>query len=137
MLPRIGFADIIFGQPEYLWFLVVPSLLLLVWAWRLAARRSDARRVTRGRIVPVASRFAFAGDLPFWLCLILSTVFIIVALARPHGPAIALRQGGVDLVILQDGSASMRVERCHRSPGTSLTRMDAEPSWRITRSTPP
>jgi hypothetical protein len=30
-----------------------------------------------------------------------------------------------------------RVERCHRSPGTSLTRMDAEPSCRITRSTPP
>jgi Ca-activated chloride channel homolog len=110
MLPRIGFGEIRFGQPEYLWFLVVPSLLLLVWVWRFAARRSDARRVTRGRILPVASRFAFAGDLPFWLCLLLSTVFIIVALARPHGPAIALRQGGVDLVILQDGSSSMRVK---------------------------
>ena len=30
-----------------------------------------------------------------------------------------------------------RVERCQRSPETSLTRIDAEPSSRITRSIPP
>ncbi len=30
-----------------------------------------------------------------------------------------------------------RVDRCHRSPGTSLTRIDADPSWRRTRSMPP
>jgi Ca-activated chloride channel family protein len=34
---------------------------------------------------------------------------LIVALARPRVPATAVRKGGVDLVVLQDGSASMRV----------------------------
>lgn len=109
MLPRIQFGEITFGQPEYLWLLAVPALLLLAWAWRLAARRGDARRVVRNRTQPIRARFAFAGELPFWFCLILATAFIIIALARPKGPAIALRQGGMDLVILQDGSASMRV----------------------------
>ncbi len=109
MLPRIGFGQITFGAPDYLWLLVIPALLLLAWGWRFVLRRGDARRVLKGRLLPTRARFAFAGDLPFWLFLILSTVFIIIALARPHGPAIALRQGGMDLVILQDGSASMRV----------------------------
>lgn len=109
LLPSIGFTEVTFGSPEYLWLLVFPGLLLLLWAWRFARRRADARHVVRHRLIPRPSRFAFAGELPFWLCLIFSMVFIVVALARPHGPAIALRQGGMDLVILQDGSASMRV----------------------------
>ena len=28
------------GRPEYLWLLVVPALLLLVWAWRFAVTAS-------------------------------------------------------------------------------------------------
>ena len=110
MLPRIEFGQITFTQPEYLWLLVVPALLILVWCWRFSVRRRDARRVTLPRLQPVPARFAVVGDLPFWLFLILATIALIVALARPHGPAIALRQGGIDLVILQDGSASMRVK---------------------------
>lgn len=110
MLPRIGFDQITFGAPDYLWLLLVPGLLLLLWAWRFVARRRDAARVRRNRVLPTRSRFALAGELPFWLLLIFSTVFLIIALARPHGPAIALRQGGMDLVILQDGSASMYVQ---------------------------
>ena len=38
-------------------------------------------------------RYAALGDLPFWLCLILSIGFLILALARPHGPATAVRAG--------------------------------------------
>ena len=107
---RIDIRQIGFGQPELLWLLVVPALLLVLWTWRLGRRRILAQQLRRGRTVPVRERFAPLGDLPFWLCLILSSVFLIFALARPHGPATAVRSGGVDLVILQDGSASMYVQ---------------------------
>ena len=70
----------------------------------------DLRQLARGRTLPVKERYALVGDLPFWLCLLASSVFLILALARPHGPATAVRQGGLDMVILQDGSASMRVK---------------------------
>lgn len=110
MLPRIGFNEITFGAPDFLWLLAIPALLLVVWLWRVVMRRRDRQRVLRHRMLPVRSRFAIVGELPFWFCLILATVFIIIALARPHGPAIALRQGGMDLVVLLDGSASMRVQ---------------------------
>jgi hypothetical protein len=49
------------------------------------------------------------GDLAFWLCLIAALSLAIVALARPVAVATMLRTSGVDLVILQDASASMRV----------------------------
>src|SRR5207302_10351228 len=72
--------------------------------------RSDMRRLVRMRVLPVRERFPLAGDLPFWVCLIAAITFVILALARPHGPAQAVRQGGVDIVILADGSASMRTK---------------------------
>jgi Ca-activated chloride channel family protein len=107
---RIDFGQITFGQPEMLWLLVLPVLLFALWCWRLARRRVTARQLARGRTIPVRERFAPLGDLPFWLCLILSSALLIVALARPHGPATAVRSGGVDIVLLQDGSASMYVK---------------------------
>ena len=66
--------------------------------WRAGARCRSASATRSSAICP------------FWLCLIASSALLIVALARPHGPATAVRQGGIDLVILQDGSASMRVK---------------------------
>jgi Ca-activated chloride channel homolog len=107
---RIDLRQIAFGQPELLWLLTVPALLLVLWSWQVLRRRVLARQLQRGRTVPVRERFAPLGDLPFWLCLILSSIFLILALARPHGPATAVRAGGVDVVILQDGSASMYVQ---------------------------
>jgi Ca-activated chloride channel homolog len=107
---RIDVRQITFGQPELLWLLVLPALLLVLWGWRLTRRRLLAHQLRRGRTVPVRERFAPLGDLPFWLCLILSSAMLIVALARPHGPAMTVRSGGVDLVLLQDGSASMYVK---------------------------
>ncbi len=109
MLVRIDLKQITFGQPEILWLLAVPALLLVLWMWRLLRRRITGRQLQRTRMVPVRERFAPLGDLPFWLCLILSSAALILALARPHGPATAVRSGGIDLVILQDGSASMHV----------------------------
>jgi Ca-activated chloride channel homolog len=107
---RIDLRQIAFAQPEILWLLLVPALLLALWVWRVARRHSTALELRRARVVPVRERFAPLGDLPFWLCLVLSSVFLILALARPHGPATAVRTGGVDLVLLQDGSASMYVQ---------------------------
>ncbi len=54
-------------------------------------------------------RLPVLGDLAFWLCLIAALGLVVVALARPVAVASMLRTSGVDLVILQDASASMRV----------------------------
>jgi Ca-activated chloride channel family protein len=110
VLIRINLRELAFGQPEILWLLAIPALLLVLWVWRVIRRRVLTQELQRGRTVPVRERFAPLGDLPFWLCLILSSVFLIFALARPHGPATAVRSGGVDVVVLQDGSASMYVQ---------------------------
>jgi len=110
VLVRIDFGHLAFGEPLFLWLLVVPALLTVLWVWRLIKRRADIFRLARARVLPVRERFAAVADLPFWLCLILTSAVLILAVARPHGPATAVRQGGVDLVILQDGSASMYVK---------------------------
>lgn len=110
MLPKIDFARLTFGDPRYLWLLIIPGLLLLVLLWRVAARRSERERMHRGRVLPLRERLTVAGDLPFWFCVLLATSVVIVALARPQGPATVIRQGGLDIVVLADGSASMRVK---------------------------
>lgn len=106
----IDFRRITFDEPLVLWLLVLPALLLALWGWHAVKRRSATAELARGRTVPIRERFAIVGDLPLWLCLILASLVLIVTLARPHGPATAVRQGGIDLVILQDGSASMYVK---------------------------
>jgi Ca-activated chloride channel family protein len=110
IVPKIDLTRLEFFQPEYLWFLAIPAVLLVVWVWRLVERRRDTRRLRQARIVPVRERYAIAGDLPCWLFLTFALACIILALARPHGPATIVRQGGIDMVILQDASASMRVK---------------------------
>jgi Ca-activated chloride channel family protein len=138
VLPRIAFGEVAFGRPAYLWLLVLPALLLAVWIWRLAARRADVRRLARHRLLPVRERLTIIGDLPFWLFLLAAISCLILALAGPQGPATTLRQGGIDLVILQDGSASMRVsdvpggDRWQRSMRFLRTLGDAL-SWRNDR----
>ncbi len=106
----IDFARVTFAEPLFLWLLIVPALLFVMWVARVARRRTETRRLARQRTIPVRERFAAVGDLPFWLCLIIASAILIVALARPQGPATAIRQGGIDMVILQDGSASMHVK---------------------------
>jgi Ca-activated chloride channel family protein len=107
---RIDLSEITFGEPLYLWLLILPALLTVAWVWRLFRRRHDLTRLATRRLLPVKERYAIVGDLPFWLCLILAASLLIVALARPRGPATAVRRGGIDMVILQDGSASMKVK---------------------------
>ena len=98
-----------FGAPGFLPLLALPAALLLLWCWQLWRRRADARAVVRRRQVPVEERIPFFGELLFWLFLILAAGSAILALARPQAVTSLVRTAGVDLVILQDGSASMHV----------------------------
>jgi len=99
-----------FGAPHYLWLLAAPALFLLLWIWRFARRLADLRRLRARRSVPVRERFGLGGDLWFWLFLILSSASFAIALARPHGITTVVNRAGLDIVILQDGSASMHVK---------------------------
>ena len=106
---RQGLTQIQFGEPGYLWLLVLPGILLLLWSLQAARRRRDVRRYLRHRIVPVRERLAPFGDLLFWLCLLLALTLTVLALTRPRAPITAVHTAGIDLVVLLDGSASMHV----------------------------
>ena len=98
-----------FGEPLYLWLLLLPAGLVLLWGWQLIRRRRDARRARDERTTPVRERYAFAGGLSFWLCLVLAVAVLILALSRPQVLASVRQNAGADFIILQDGSTSMRV----------------------------
>ena len=126
-----------FGEPLYLWLLLLPLALGAVWSWQLLRRRRDARRARDRRTTPVRERFAFAGALSFWVCVVLAIASLALALARPQVLASVTRNAGADFIILQDGSTSMRVtdvagDRWQRS--VSWIRMFAELlSWQDQR----
>jgi Ca-activated chloride channel family protein len=100
---------ILFGEPLYLWMLLVPGAVSLLWGWQLVRRRGDVRRARRGRTIPVREQPAFAGGLSFWLCLLLAVSALILALSRPQILVSISQSAGADFIILQDGSTSMRV----------------------------
>ena len=104
----IDLETVRFAEPGYLWLLLTPAALLVGWVWQLTARRRDARRFRQHRRLPVRERFPIFGGLVFWLCLIFASACVILALARPTAAASLVRTAGIDLVVLQDGSASMR-----------------------------
>src|SRR5262245_39802415 len=88
---------------------MAPALLVVVWGWQAARRRGDVRRFALHRTLPVREHLGLVGGLLFWLCVILASAGTIVALARPLARVSLVRTAGIDLVILQDGSTSMRV----------------------------
>ncbi len=99
-----------FADPQWLWLLLAPAALLAVWVRQLVARRTDATRLAAARRVPIRERLPFFGDTLFSLGLIVATALLVVAAARPGVVISAVRTGGVDLVILLDGSASMHTK---------------------------
>lgn len=109
MFPYVDFKSLRFEAPELLWLLLVPMGLLALWGWQLTRRRADARRLRRRHKLPVGGRFQLFGGLLLWLGVILATASAIVAIARPYARVSLLRTAGVDLVVLQDTSASMYV----------------------------
>lgn len=110
MFPFIDLESLRFESPELLWLLTVPLCLLALWGWQLGRRRADVHRLRVHRKLPLRERFRFFGGLLFWLCVILALASSIVAVARPVARVSLLRTAGVDLVILQDASASMYVK---------------------------
>jgi hypothetical protein len=109
VITRLDLRTLAFGEPLYLWLLILPGGLLAVWVWQAWRRRRDTRSSVEERLVPLRERFALFGDLGFWLCLILAMSACIVALARPAGRVTIFRKSGADIIVLQDGSASMYV----------------------------
>jgi len=110
MIQRISIDTFSFATPLYLWLLVLPAALLVLWVWQVAARRRDAVRLRRARLVPVRERFSLIGDLGFWLSVLIAASLCIAALAGPRARIAAIRTGSADIVVLQDGSASMYVK---------------------------
>ena len=108
-LPTVDWSALKFAQPDYLWLLIAPALLFGIWGWQFVRRRVDVRRYLRHRAVPVRERFSIFGGLLFWFGLTAAATFVILALARPQVVTTRVRRAGIDLVVLQDGSTSMRV----------------------------
>ena len=98
-----------FGAPGFLPLLAIPAGLLLLWLWQLWRRRGDARAFMRRRNVPVNEKIPYFGELLFWFFLIFAAGSALLALAKPQAVTSLVRTAGVDIVILQDGSASMHV----------------------------
>lgn len=107
MIPRIDFETFGFETPLYLWLLILPAVLTLLWLFALTRRRGEARRLVQQRYVPTRERYSRAGDLGFWFCAIVAAALCLVAVAGPRARVSVLRKASADIVILQDGSASM------------------------------
>jgi Ca-activated chloride channel family protein len=114
ILTSIDFSNLRFAAPALLPLLGIPALLLVVWGWQAWRRRGDVLQMRKHRQLPTArqratERLPVLGDLAFWLCVIAALSLAIIALARPVAVASMLRTSGIDLVVLQDASSSMRV----------------------------
>jgi Ca-activated chloride channel family protein len=103
----IDLSAIRFAAPAWLALLAAPAMLLLLWTWRFSQRQRERRAYAR-RIG--ARKLPFFGDLLLWLFAILALTATTIALARPLVVIASTSTAGVDLVILQDGSASMHVQ---------------------------
>jgi Ca-activated chloride channel homolog len=131
---RIDLSTFRFASPLYLWLLTVPAFLLALWILQVLRRRSDTRHWRRERVVPISERYRFVGDLGFWIFAIVASSLCIAALARPEARISVVRSGSADIVVLQDGSASMyatdvRPDRWRRSMQFVRTFADALP-WK-------
>jgi Ca-activated chloride channel family protein len=129
-------SELVFGAPHFLWLLAVPAALGLAWLWRFWRRLTELRRLRARRSLPVREGFAIGGDLWPWLFLTLALATLVVAAARPRGVTTRISRAGLDIVILQDGSASMHVEDSSASAGVDapeLRRGIASPRPAATR----
>jgi Ca-activated chloride channel family protein len=102
--------SVVFVAPHFLWLLAAPAVLLVAWVWRFWRRLAELRRLRARRVLPIRERFAIGGDLWSWLFLTLALASLAVAAARPRGVTTQISRAGLDIVVLQDGSASMHVE---------------------------
>ena len=122
MLEDGQFAQFRFAAPGMLWLLVVPAALLVAWIRLLLRRRREAHEYAVRRQLPVREQVSFFGDMLLWLCLLLATSALVLALARPQALVERVRTHGVDMVILADASASMYVQDVGTSRWQRTTR---------------
>jgi Ca-activated chloride channel family protein len=108
-VPNFDVSSIKFGEPLYLWLQFIPALLLILWAWQAVRRRRDVRHYRARHRTPARERISTLGRLPFWLCQLAALALTLLALSEPRAVVRLLRTAGVDIVVLQDGSASMYV----------------------------
>jgi Ca-activated chloride channel family protein len=104
-----------FAQPQFLWLLLAPAALLAMLAWRVLVHRAESHRFATQRSSPVRESFTFASGLGFWFCVLLACSLCIVALSRPQARVVVTNRAGADLIVLQDGSASMYVSDVGKS----------------------
>lgn len=114
MFTSIDLSNLRFAAPAFLPLLGIPAILLIVWTWQAWRRRRDVLQMRKHRRLPTerssaTERLPVLGDLAFWLCILAALSLVIIAMARPVAVAAMLRTSGIDLVVLQDASASMRV----------------------------
>jgi Ca-activated chloride channel family protein len=109
-------TEIAFAAPRMLWLLMAPAILLVLWVWQVIRRQADRQWLRRTRTLPVAERYRRVGDLALWLPVVIAVGALILALARPTAPTTLPERAGVDVVVLQDASASMRVNDAAASP---------------------
>jgi Ca-activated chloride channel homolog len=109
VLPSVQFETFRFASPVFLWMLMAPVALLVLWGWRVVRRRADVRRLAARRVLPVRQRFGPVGDLAFWACVLIACCLGVAAIARPQARISSFRKASADVVILQDASASMYV----------------------------
>ena len=57
MVTGIDFKTLEFGYRLYLWLLIVPAVLLVLWIVQFARRRKDARLYQASRVVPMREKY--------------------------------------------------------------------------------
>ena len=102
-------TTVAFAEPRLLWLLAAPALLLGLWLWRRVVHRFELRRLRARRVVPARERYPAAGELRLWLAIIIAVALLVISLARPGAPTTLPQRAGLDVIVLQDASASMRV----------------------------
>jgi Ca-activated chloride channel family protein len=122
-----------FAEPRVLWMLSLPAALLVLWCWQALRRHMDLQWFARQHVLPVRERFRRLGELTFWLAVIIASAVLVLAVAKPMASASLPRRPGLDVVVLQDASASMRVGDVARASGDTVSRDRWQRSMRFLR----
>ena len=102
-------STFVLAEPAYAWLLAVVAGLAALVAHKALLWRRDARAMRSRRMVPVPERLPRLGPWPFWMLVLGALALSILALARPQVRTARPHTPGIDLIVLQDGSASMHV----------------------------
>jgi Ca-activated chloride channel homolog len=97
------------AEPAYIWVLAIVAALAALVVRKAVLWHLDVRAMRRRRVVPVPERLSRFGPWPFWGLVLGALTFSVLALARPQVRTARPLVAGIDLIVLQDGSASMHV----------------------------